>query len=121
MDKTKSFHEHEIPRASSLPRTPVKRSLPDLMTNTFASSSSIWSPDGKCPSFADILKRGSEEALEQNEQPMDGMNKNESTTLEEDALPGGEYQGTKCRENIATSSDIYTSTRKNLFHLTTIK
>jgi len=110
IDKTKSFHEHEIPRASSLPRNPVKRSLPDLMTNTFSSSNSIWSPDGKCPSFADILKRGSEEALEQTEQPVTMMNTNESTTFEEEVLPGRDYQVTRNRENIVTSSDIYTST-----------
>merc|ERR1711915_641702 len=39
-----------------------------LMTNSFSSSQNIWTPDGRCPSFADILKRstGSEEAINEN-------------------------------------------------------
>merc|ERR1712227_86427 len=40
-------------RASSLPRNPAK--APNLLT-TSLTSSTIWKPDGKCPSFADILK-----------------------------------------------------------------
>merc|ERR1711874_71822 len=40
-------------RASSVPRNPANTSI---MTSSLTSSGSLWTPDGKCPSFADILK-----------------------------------------------------------------
>merc|ERR1712029_571979 len=45
--------QSEVRRARSLPRNPAK--APNLMA-TSLTSSTIWKPDGKCPSFADILK-----------------------------------------------------------------
>merc|ERR1712142_1331154 len=112
--KTKSVTEQGAPRSSSLPRNPVKRSLPDLMTNSFSSSNNIWSPDGKCPSFADILKRGSEEVLEQTETIENMMNTSERSTLEEEInLPNTMedfYEDTKQQENRAITTEIITST-----------
>ena len=49
-------------RASSVPRNPANTSM---MTSSLTSSGSLWSPDGKCPSFADILK-GSQTTEEVN-------------------------------------------------------
>merc|ERR1712018_590249 len=49
-------------RASSVPRNPANTAM---MTSSLTSSGILWSPDGKCPSFADILKGG------QNTEEMD--------------------------------------------------
>jgi hypothetical protein len=119
-DKTKSFQEYEVPRASSLPRNPVKRSLPNLMTSSmtssFSSSQNIWSPDGKCPSFADILKRatGSEEALEQSEKAEVSVTRITTTKLEDEGISAmGEdiHPEASNTESLTISHQIHTSTR----------
>ena len=121
-EKTKSLHEHDVRRASSLPRNPVKISLPNLMTNSFSSSQNIWKPDGKCPSFADMLKRatGSEEALEQIEKVEVVVSEMSTTYSEVDnsslVITSLETQETSQQEshteNLTIDSNIYTSTRK---------
>jgi len=116
IDKTKSFHEEETPRARSLPRNPVKRSLPDLMTNSFSSSQSVWSPNGKCPSFADILKRGSEEALEQIGKTEFEFDTKDTAQLGDEVMSTIEteetYHEEKSIENLMIISQSYASTRK---------
>merc|ERR1712106_1274148 len=115
IDKTKSFHEEETPRARSLPRNPVKRSLPDLMTNSFSSSQSVWSPNGKCPSFADILKRGSEEALEQIGKTEFEFDTKDTAQLGDEVMSTIEteetYHEEKSIENLTIISQSYASTR----------
>merc|ERR1712106_715709 len=115
IDKTKSFHEEETPRARSLPRNPVKRSLPDLMTNSFSSSQSVWSPNGKCPSFADILKRGSEEALEQIGKTEFEFDTKDTAQLGDEVMSTIEteetYHEEKSIENLMIISQSYASTR----------
>jgi hypothetical protein len=116
LDKTKSFHEEQVTRASSLPRSPAKRSLPDLMTNSFSSSNSIWSPDGKCPSFADILKRGSEEALDQIEQSEVIVNTIITTSSGDELIPNKKteeiHENTSYRENMTISPEVKTGNCK---------
>jgi len=117
-ENTKSLHETDTRRASSLPRTPVKRSLPNLMTNSFSSSQNVWSPDGKCPSFADILKRSavSEETLEQNEKVDITATEMPTTYIKLDRPPliSNEeiYQQEFQEENSTIDSQSYLSTRK---------
>eukprot|EP00091_Calanus_sinicus_P013611 TRINITY_DN3019_c0_g1_i4.p1 TRINITY_DN3019_c0_g1~~TRINITY_DN3019_c0_g1_i4.p1 ORF type:complete len:513 (-),score=117.54 TRINITY_DN3019_c0_g1_i4:1069-2607(-) len=119
-DKTKSFQEYEVPRASSLPRNTVKRSLPNLMTSSmtssFSSSQNIWSPDGKCPSFADILKgsTGSEEALEKSENTDVAVATMNTTDFDEERILTTKEDNqpeTSCTESLAISQQSFTSTR----------
>jgi hypothetical protein len=60
----------EARRASSVPRNSLQNQQ-TLMT-TSLTGSSIWRPDGKCPSFADILKAGTSsnvDITEKQQQP----------------------------------------------------